>query len=153
MEFGNDEARMARLGAMRDSVAAVMKPSIEAIDAASVISDKIFQMSRAIVGRILPDSVFGDSFDQIDQQYAEGRKAAESPEDRFLNALYRNFETMQLWAYAVDPRGKKEIGDLFRSLIADVSQRENITAQIAVTMQYVYTITDYVTRKIVAQTL
>jgi hypothetical protein len=148
MHFGYDEAKMKILDDINRSVIAKMRPKIPAIEAVAVMSASVFKMSLAIMRDIDRDSLYAASFELIEQQNEEGNTAAETDEDRFLNGLYRTFEVSQLWALSLDPSKRVEISELNKKLAAETQKSGSIARQMAVAMEHLYKIHDFIARRI-----
>jgi hypothetical protein len=138
MRFGHDEAAMAELDRRETALKSKMRPKIPAIEALAAMSDGIFHMARAIVGSFAPDSMLAGGFEVIEQNYADGQKAAESDEDRFLNGVYRTFEVCQLWALLLDPSKREEISKLNQQMFAEGKSADTVERQMTISMLYFY---------------
>lgn len=149
MRFENDPDRLRTLEQMNDSVIARFAPGRPAIDALAVISENMYRIAKDMLRNIDLREAYTAEFNAVEEQYINGVGRAESPEDRFLNGIYRTFELSQIWAMFLEPTTRKEIVELNREMIKDNEKITTIESQLALGMEYLYRILDVVARQTV----
>lgn len=150
MRFSGDPAHLAALEAIEKRVVATMRPDIPAIEALAAMANGVYHMSRDLVWSFSGDSSLAEGFDVIDENFRNGEQAAESDEDRFLNAIYRSFEVCQLWALLLNPAQRQEISTLSRDMFTEVKKADTIERQMTVSMDYYQRIHALIARRMLA---
>lgn len=150
MRYANRADRMLTLDTMSNTIQRLMKERADGATLLGQLADDCFHLSKAVFLDLDKDSVFAGHIDQVDQVYAEGRGAAETGEDLFLNGMYRTFEVCQVWAFSLDVTKRNQVKQIYSSMISRTSAREGIGHQMATAMEHFYRIVDYIAATIIA---
>ncbi len=140
MKFLGNHEGQARIQIIHDSTVAKFHPDIQAIEGAARVAESCFMLSKLIMEEIDSENLYAEAFAQIQSQFEKGLDVAVTPEDRYVNGMYRTFEVSQLWALFLDPPKRQEISDLNTSLQSMISGSEKIGTHMAIATEFLYRI-------------
>lgn len=153
MRYAGNEARMHAVDSMDAAITRKMQSGAQGIAIVAVAANNVYGMVRAIIEDMDREQFFAGHLEQVGQVYAEGAGSAQTDEDRFLNGLYRTFEVSQVWALMLEPKQRTALSEMNRQLIGRTRQREGVGNQMASGMEFLYTITAYITRTTIDRSL
>ncbi len=140
MKFlGNPEGQ-AKIQSIHDSTVAKFHPDIQAIEGAARVAESCYKLCTLIMEEIDSEDLYTETFAQIQLQYERGLDVAVTPEDRYINGMFRTFEVSQLWGLFMDPPKRQDISDLNTSLQKMVSGSEKIGTHMAIATEFLYRI-------------
>ena len=153
MRYAGNPVKMDTLETMEKALQKKIHDRKQGITVIASIAIDLFWYYRSILEDMDREHLFEGHIEQIGQVYEQGAGAAETDEDRFLNGIYRSFEVCQVWGLMLNPEKRAMLSEMNRQLIGQTQRREGIGHQMATGMEFLYKITDYITRTTIDRAL
>lgn len=154
MRFHDDSAAMTRIGDLQRRTMRALAGEKGAMNGGARMAAASYELTGMIMRQIDTEKLFAEAFARVQNTYRQGEKLAKTPEDRFLNGVYRTYEISQLWLLALDPGQKEAIGkmnDAFRDAAGQTA--ENLGMQLTASVEFLYRISFLIADRTVQITL
>ena len=140
MKFLGSPEGQEKIQSIHDSTVAKFHPDIQAIEGAARVAESCYKLSKLIMQEIDSEDLYSEAFLQIQSQFEKGLDVAMTPEDRYVNGMFRTFEVSQLWELFLDPPKRDNISDLNTSLQSMISGSDKIGTHMAIATEFLYRI-------------